>query len=442
MDLPIITKIEDLEAEVRKVYLIPDTGIIRVLCATVIANKLKLDPVWLMIVASSSGGKSELINALNGLPYIHPISDVTMNTFASGFKGKPGEETSLLWKANYGILAFKDFTSIISKDKEAKKAIMAQLREVYDGQYNKETGNGKAIAWKGKIGAIAGATEMIYESLADLSAMGDRFIMYSMEMPDRREMSLRVFDNVSDMAEKREHIQKCFTSYITYVLERVDPNRPQFTDKIRDEIIDVADFATLVRSAVLTDFKTGAVDYVPSPEMPTRVVSQLLSLSSAFVAMKKARPEYDMMQNKEEFNQADADILYRVAMDSIPKKRRMALQALARYDGGVSSAGLATALNYPTETVKKWFAILNGLGICERIKRGGRLGDEWVMKDAFRKIVQRFDKIETVKGILQGEESDEDAFEAYLEAGDLAKVEEIQKDAAERAEQDERDINL
>lgn len=437
MDLPEIRTIEALEAEVRKVYLMVDDGVIATLCATVIANRMKLDPVWLMLVAPSSGGKSELLNALMGLKFIFPVSDITVNSFASGFKGKPGEETSLLWKANYGILVFKDFTSILSKDKEAKKAIMAQLREIYDGRYDKTTGNGKNISWKGKIGAIAGATEMIYESLADMSAMGDRFIMYTLEQPPRDEVARRMFQNSGDMSEKRAHIQNCFTSYINYVLENQSSDPIDLGEELQEEILRVADFATRARSAVLTDFKTGAVDFVPTPEMPMRVISQLCNIANAFLIMQRAAPVDRLKQmgahpvDPNVLQPRFKNALYKISMDSIPKKRRMALQALASYTDGVSSGGLAAMLNYPTETVKKWFYALNGLGICERMKNGGRHGDEWKMRDEYRKIMQEFDKIKIISGSLFESDAGDD-FESFLEGDTHAVLDELE--ARERAE--------
>lgn len=409
MELEIKT-IEQLEIEVQKVLLLNDFGVVKLLCATVIANMLKLDAVWVMLVAGPSGGKSELLAMLNGLTFIHPISDLTVNTFASGFRGKPGEETSLLWKINYGIMVYKDFTSILSKNKDARKEIMGQLREIYDGKYDKETGNGKNINWTGKVGAIAGATEIIYESLGDLSAMGDRFILYSIIPPERLAVARRALDNAGNMVENRAHLQECFKSYIEYVLANVDPEKPELDPEMKEELLRVADFATNVRSAVLTDFKTGAVDFVPSKEGPARVTAQLYNLAAAFIIMKKARPDWENMteERQKKLEKVYKDILYKVAMDSIPVKRRMALQALARYKEGVSSAGLAMLLNYPTETVRKWLSALNGLNVCERIKKRGRQGDEWRMKDEYRKIMSEFDKIEVVEGFLEDTSDDWD----------------------------------
>lgn len=247
--------------------------------------------------------------------------------------------------------------------------------------------------------------------------MGDRFVMYSMVQPDRYEVSKRVLDNTGDMAEKRKHMQDCFTEYINYVLEHVNAEPPKLSDKTRDELLRVADFATRARSAVLTNFKTGAVDFVPSEEMPMRVTAQLYNLAAAFLVMNKARPDYGMIHNegKEDvLTEEYTEVLYKVAMDSIPKKRRMALQALAKYQAGVSSSGLASLLNYPTETVKQWLYALNGLNICQRVKRPGSKGDEWKIKPEYAEIMIRFDRIEIVDGFLAAEfeeEKDDDWWE-------------------------------
>lgn len=400
--------IEELKDIVNEVFLIADDGVVEALCATVITNRLRGDAVWMMLVSPSSGGKSELIQALDGLKFIHPISDLTVNTFASGFKTKEGE-SSLLWKANKGIFTFKDFTSILSKNKDAKKEIMGQLREIYDGKYTKRTGNQNDTNWTGKIGAIAGSTEMVYEALADLSAMGDRFIMYNMDQPPRLEVARRVLSNAHDIKEKRKKIMDAFSYYINYALEKGGKEDITLSNEIKEELLEVADFATQVRSAVITDFKTGAVDFVPSAEMPMRVAAQLYNIATGFVILNRARPL--AMQDPNALTDSQKRILYKFAMDSIPKKRRIALQVIAKYDTGISSGLVATKLNYPTGTVTKWFSQLNGLGIVERVKQSGGFGDKWIMRAQYRKVMIKFDHIETEEVATNSEENSIDLIE-------------------------------
>ena len=350
---------------------------------------------------------TEFISAISGLEFVFPISDLTPNTFASGQK-KAGKETSLLLKMNNGIMAFKDFTSLLSKNKDAKKEIMGQLREIYDGEYVKRVGTGDDIMWRGKIGAIAGSTEAVYRHLEEMSAMGDRFVMYNIKQPDRLAVARRAMDNSFNMQEKRDYLRKCFEAYITYVIKNLDEEQVILDEKLKDDMLVVADFATRVRSAVMTDFKTGLVDFVPSAEMPMRVTSQLITIASALASMRRVDPT--QAQGKHAIiSDEEKKLLYKIAFDSIPRTRRDALYPMAQYKGGITTAGLATRLDLPTPSVSKYLAQLNALGICKRKKKSGGQGDEWHLKDEYRKILVELENIKILDEQLIGEVSEDDS---------------------------------
>ncbi len=97
---------------------------------------------------------------------------------------------------------------MISKNDDAQKAIMSQLREIYDKKYVKRTGTGKDIVWQGKLGAIAGCTEVIYESNEQFAVMGDRFIMYKMEQPERMDVLRQVVKSMKDKTMNFENKKK------------------------------------------------------------------------------------------------------------------------------------------------------------------------------------------------------------------------------------------
>lgn len=408
-----ITSIELLEEETRKVLLLEDEGIIRMIVACIIANRIdSLDPVWLMVVAASSSGKSELISYITDMGFIHPISDLTVNTFASGLSRK-GQETSLLHKIGNGIMAFKDFTSILSKSNEAQEQILGQLREIFDGSYTKETGNGESIKWRGKIGAIAGCTEMIYRAQDKMSAMGDRFIMYSVKQPDRIEAARRAMENSKYMGVYREHMKLCYSNYINLCLDYINNNDIKVDREMQEVFLEVADFATRVRSAVLTDIRTGLVDFVPTPEMPMRVISQLMAIAAAFIAMEMANPflPENSPARSGKLTKKQLKFLFKTAFDSVPRSRRDALIPMAKYRDGVSTAGLATHLGLPTLSVGKYLAQINALGVCTRVKVGGTNGDVWKLKESYRQVMLELEDIEVVDGQLLadavGNENDE-----------------------------------
>jgi hypothetical protein len=63
--------------------------------STTVGNRMDGDPLWVFIIAPPSGGKTEVVRALDDVPDVYPLSSLTPLTFASGFERK-GVETSLL----------------------------------------------------------------------------------------------------------------------------------------------------------------------------------------------------------------------------------------------------------------------------------------------------------------------------------------------------------
>lgn len=401
-------------AEVQEAYdhafLLADRNIIKLVAAVVLANQLEGPPVWMLIVASSSGGKSAILMTLDELEFIQGkrmtffISDMTENTFASGFRSSTGDASLLMQLPTGGMLIFKDFTSLLTKRQEARNAIMGQLREVYDRKFDKRTGNNQNVTWKGKAGAIAGVTEAVHEYMSEMSVMGDRFIMYSMTQPDRLEatrfvMSMKTLDNSQE--RRIEQAKIAMHAYLRHALKNMTGAKLYMTANDQDLLIQVADFVTKVRSGVVEDERTGHVKFVPSAEMPIRLIDQLMSIGTALCHMNVVDGRPPML------SEGDMNLLFKIAFDSIPLKRRWALRQLATYAQGVSTSGLATMLNYETEVVKRWLAQLNALGIVKRMK--GNMGaDTWLLNPGYDDIMFYFEKVIPKNERLTGEMSQEE----------------------------------
>lgn len=415
-----IQKLEDLQAVFDSYLLLEDRNIVKILAATVISNQFRGYPNWLFVVAPSSGGKSALIQAfsginLNGQPLAFPISDLTVNAFASGQK-KVGKETSLLHQIPPGgLLFFKDFTSMVSKAREARTEIFKQLREIYDGSYIKRTGTGDNVEWDGKVGAIAGATQVIYQYQQEFATMGDRFIMYGMKQPDRGavlDFILQDEYRKKDIVDLEKRVREATTSYVSYIIENMEEDEVDLSPEDKNDLKEVADFCTRARSGVVTDErKPNLITFAPDHEMPVRMIHQLLNLAKAFVVMKKTEPGGNMKGKEGNDSMTDEDrlILYKVAFDSIPISRRLALKALAKYEGGVTTKGLATELNYQTAVVNTWLSVLNALRICKRETKGGNQGDMWTMYPEYRKVMVKFEHVEVTESALIDESEDEEA---------------------------------
>src|SRR5262249_41948961 len=147
--------------------LLPDEGSLLAVLGAIAANRLGGDPVWLVLVGPPGSGKSELLAAMTGLADIHPAATLTEAALLSGTPKREqgnGPKGGLLRViGDFGIIVAKDFGSVLSMNRDARSAVLAALREVYDGSWTRHVGTdgGKTLAWSGKVGLLAGCTPTI-----------------------------------------------------------------------------------------------------------------------------------------------------------------------------------------------------------------------------------------------------------------------------------------
>lgn len=380
-----IKTIEQLQAVFDKHLSLRDRHVVKLLAAFIIANRNGRDPLWLFLVAPSSSGKSELLGSLSKLPFITELDTLTTNTFASG-QQRAGKESSLLLKMNNGILLFNDFTTILAMNKETRAEILGQLRKIYDGKYTKKTGNGVDIDWKGKIGMVAAVTSIIHQKQQEFASMGERFVQYSMVPPDREAVQYAKFKNSFHMREIREEFQDAFKSYIDHVLSVTEDTDIEFDDETKDMIVKISDFSSQARSGLSVSDRTGKVDFIPDSEIPTRITSQLITLAIGLCYLNASQPGGTLQLNND-----DKYIIVKVALDSVPRKRRQAIQAMAKYKLGVTAAALATELGYDTEVMKSNLQELTALKLAKRVSRNDTYF--YVLEDKYRATIEKFEEI-------------------------------------------------
>lgn len=427
--------IQDIEKEIQDVYLLNDKGIIKILIATVIANRLSLSskPVWLLVLAGSSSGKTALLQTLDKIgTWLIPVDTLTTNTFASGMA--KSEEVSLLWKANEGILVFKDFTTITSMNEQGLQEIMGQFRAIYDGSFDKKTGNGQDVHWTGKVGMIAGGTLASQRKMRQFSENGERFINYILQTPDPKEMTRRAIKNQKSLKDQEAYLQDVVASFVNDKIETYQKKELEIPRQIEEEMVNVADFATLARSPVNVDPRTGNVVFVGDREMPTRMAIMLTNIAVSLM----------IVCDETSLSDENALIIYKTAMDSIPVDRRMILRILAQYRGATTK-NIAVKLNYPTEPIRSWCNQLNARGI---IVRAGVMGtsDVWKLKDEYKAIVCKYENLKSVDAdlipteeeLMNAGNDDEMEKDGYVEADDrlLDKIDfELEKDERHNAKE-------
>jgi len=372
----------ELETTVKKYMLLADDGVIRLICATIIGNKLPIPPLWVIIVGSSSGGKSMLLNSLNQVPGVVPLDDLTPNTFLSGMKGRNGKETSFLYQLPPNpVLNFKDMTTLMGKNDITRAEIVSQLRKIYDGDFSKRWGTGESIQWKGKLGLIAASTTKIYSVLNEFAAVGERFVLYHFIMPDRHEVTMRALQGDTDF-EANKIMGDAFREYLAGI--EIPKVLPEPSKELIREMAVLADLTTKSRSAIEREkfHHTKEMLMEHDPEMPVRFGKILKGLSMAFM----------IMHGTTELELADKRVLYRIAFDSIPRNRKLVMNQLTKYTEA-KSEDLQIQLGLPESVINRELADLVVLKVVTK-SRG--ISNKWVyqLKSEYRLLLNQYEQVD------------------------------------------------
>lgn len=386
----------------KSVFYLEDDMIIDVVLATCISTRLAGDPIWLLIVGAPSSGKSELIQALDKVSFVYPISSMTENTFLSNMRLADGQEASLLKRiGSTGMITMKDYTSILAMRSEKKEIIVSQMREIFDGKLTKESGNGNSQKWEGKINWIGAVTDAIYTKEGESGGMGRRTIGYTMPQQHRINTAKAASRNTRDIAAKRLSIQVAFDAYISHVVHNFDGNVPELSVEIEDTLIHLADLSTQARTTVERNYM-GKMTFVHDAEMPMRVFSQIKKVLEVMMYINQnTEPTPEQMKTA-----------YRLGIDAIPKVRKMVLRVLAGHKG-VTSKGVAHILGYPTEVMRDTLEDLNVLKVVDRYQERSGGIDLWKLKPEFKEAMIKFDGIVQVSDSI-AQDKDENAGSAYI----------------------------
>jgi hypothetical protein len=392
--------LKQVKEEYKKVFYLEDKddGVLDVAIATVLSTYMGGDPIWTTIVGPSSGGKSEIVNAFSDIEFVHPISDMTENTLLSGSNA---DNASLLDKIGpIGCITMKDFTTVLSMRSEKRTMIIAQFRELYDGELVKKTGSGKNPSWKGKMTFLSGVTDAIYTADTESGVMGQRaihFVLAEMDKEGRIKTTKAARKNRAEgnIKEKREHIRLVFKDYIESMVPQLPANIPNLPDDVSDEIINLTEMTTRSRTGISRDFTGQKITMVTSVEMPMRVSEQIHALGGMFM----------LMNEDKQLNEQQKAILFKVCIDCIPKNRREALIKLATYRR-ISAKGLAMDKGWNTDTARTVLEDLNVLRIIDRNVDASGVRDLWFIIPEYKAMLVKHLSIKEIFGDLDFEDGE------------------------------------
>jgi len=262
-----------------------------------------------------------------------------------------------------GCLVFMDFTSVLSKSKEAVNEFLGALREIYDRTWSRDIGTegGKHLVYDGKVSLIAGVTHAIDRQHEVNSEMGQRCLYFRYPHTEGYQESM-YSSNISNPEKAEEDMQLAVEAMFCGVdlsFETETPRRHVGTGE-RDRLVTIAQLGARARSSIPRDpYRKDVID-VPTFEVPTRMTNQLLQLYVGMEAVGVADRERWAAIRK-------------VSMDSMPLGRRMAFQAVM--DGVSETEAVGKHIRVGSSTAKRLVEDLELLGLIRR------LGSEWVLSD-------------------------------------------------------------
>lgn len=363
------TPIEFLAAAAKQYLYMPDPGALYVLMGAVAGSMLEGYPIYLMLVGPPGCGGTVVLDFLLGMPGVVEaglIESPGAFLSASSKRDRAKDATGgLLNKiGKHGALLLKDFTSILSLDDKTRDKVLAVLREAYDGRWTRPVGTdgGKELHWEGRLAAFAKVTSSIDQYGTVNASLGERWIYYRFPASDGYAQARQVLLNSSRGDWKKElelHTHAMFEALdLKYHARdiKLAPRR-ELTDLEMMRIIGLSAITTRCRSAVVRDRYKHEVIGVPEQESMGRLSGALQQL---YIGMETVGvPEKWRWR-----------LLTKVAMDSMPRIRRMLIEAVKGGEQGYPELRKVIGCSQPV--IRRAVEDLELHGVLERhLEKGG-----------------------------------------------------------------------
>lgn len=334
-----------------------DMDTLNAVLAAAAVERLDGDPVWLMLISGSGNAKTETVQALKGMGAYVTSTINSEGALLSGTARKEVEEGAtgglLRELGERGVLVIKDFTSILESNRNTRPQVIAALREIYDGRWQRNLGidGGRSPTWEGRIALIAACTTAWDRAHSVIGAMGDRFVVIRSDSRNGRLSAGRqAMANVGHEKEMREELAAAAGAVIASM--EAGAEAPELPTGHTDHLLEIANLVTLARTPVERDYKGYVVDAYAA-ESPTRFAKQLVQVVRGGLAIGMTMD--DAMR-----------LAVRIARDSIPPLRFAIMVELV--NDLVNAPQIAAEIQKPVTTVRREFQALLMLGLVHETR--------------------------------------------------------------------------
>jgi len=265
-------------------------------------------PTWYRIIGPPGSGKTAHLSLLDEHELTYLIDEFTPKSFISGFRGS-GEDVSKLPQMTGKVLIISDESTLLEQRKEDRDAVQSILRRVYDGKLSKAFGNIKEkVEFSVYFNMLAAATPQIDRYFTYNQSLGERYINFRLQIPERIELTRRAFDNQFDHhTERREELRAKLFAHIA-ILPAEEIDSVKIDNITKEKFISCANFIACLRTRVARDSTGRCITTLPQAEAAGRLVQQMTQVSIANA----------LIQGEEEVNDEHMEKAVYIALSSVP----------------------------------------------------------------------------------------------------------------------------
>lgn len=310
-----------------------ETTYVAVALAVAVSKELEgEEPLWVLLVGPSGGGKTEAIRLLRHVAD-RQVDELTRAGLLSWSHGsKRARRTGLLTQIPpAALVTISDFSTVVTMgDREARARMFGMLRVVYDGRVyrsigGESTGGADPLEWEGHLTLLGGTTSAIDSHLAFEATLGERWLLFRLpESSAERARQRTIFSVRRDrIPEYRGRAQELAAGLVEQARHRI-PDR--LSENAETTLVDAAVFAATARTGV--QFEGNGKHRIPVgypvPEEPMRLAGQIIRLCRCLLALEIPEPLAVAIAGK-------------AALDSVPHARLRALRDVSENGGGTVS---------------------------------------------------------------------------------------------------------